>query len=154
MMFAGSVLVALYIGVQIAQDDLGLPVLTLSLAMFCLAQRTLRVTYETLILSFLVFGYIVGNRGFAQITPIYDLPLFFGELGLMGGMFFVLFYIVFKKDFPFRLDFLGVAIIAWLLLSSVRVLFDIRQYGIVAMRDFAAVYYSLFFFVALCMGRT
>lgn len=110
--------------------------------------RGLGVKMESLALSFLVTGYIVGNRGFAQITPIGNLPVFLGELGLFLCLIPMVIEIAVRKELRFKLDYLSTAIIVWMIFCFIRVRFDVGRYGIVALRDFATVYYALFFFIA------
>ncbi len=146
-------LFAIFMGTWIAEGSWKLPLAILLIGCYFLLVKATKVTPETYVLSFLVFGYIVGNRGFAQITPLGNLPLFMGEIGLLVGAGFLAFHIALKKEFPFRLDALGIAIIIWIIVGSIRVLFDYPNYGILALRDYAMVYYSAFYFIAQPMAK-
>ncbi len=58
------------LGILVGQGDFIAPI-ALSGVLLLLALRQLffrELLYEALLLSFLIFGYIVGNRGFAQIS--------------------------------------------------------------------------------------
>ena len=81
-------LFAIFMGTWIVDDNWKLPLVILLIGGYLLLTKATQVTPETYILSFLVFGYIVGNRGFAQITPLGNLPLFIGEIGLLIGAVF------------------------------------------------------------------
>lgn len=153
LVYAFCILIAVFMGTLIVDGTWKLPLGILLIGGYLLLTKATRVTVETYILSFLVFGYIVGNRGFAQITPFGNLPLFMGEIGLLLGAGFVILHISLKKEFPFQLDALGISIIIWIIVGSVRVFFDYRNYGILALRDFAMVYYSGFYFIAQTMAK-
>ena len=149
----GGLFAALYLGYKVGTDSWALVALACLGAIYYLTMRTFRVTHETLILSFLVFGYIVGNRGFAQITPLGNLPLFLGEIGLFIGSFAILLHIPFRQELPFRLNTLSIAILIWVIYGAIHTYFDLKAFGLIAMRDFALVYYSLYFFLAQPMVR-
>ncbi len=140
-------------GSWIVDDNWKMPLVILLIGGYLLLTKVTHVTLETYMLCFPVFGYIVGNRGFAQITPFGNLPLFIGELGLLFGAVSLILYVSLKKEFPFKLDALGLAILIWMVIGSIRLLFDFPTYGILAIRDSAMVYYSAFFFIAQPMGK-
>jgi O-antigen ligase len=50
-------------------------------------------------------------------------------------------------------DPLGVAILFWILTGAARLGFDLRDYGWLALRDYATYYYAAFFFVARALAR-
>ncbi|GAB5560631.1 MAG: hypothetical protein SynsKO_22780 [Synoicihabitans sp.] len=100
------------------------------------------------ILVVLVAGYIVGNRGFAQFTPVPGIPLLPGEgaLALLAALTFIEQSRGGLRGWQWRgLDLL---IVAWIALGLGRMFFDGRTYGILALRDFAMVYYAAFYFAA------
>lgn len=146
-------LFALFMGPWIVDGNWRLPLFFFLIGGYLFLTKAAQVTPETYMLSFLVFGYIVGNRGFAQITPLGNLPLFMGELGLIVGTVFLAIHISLKKEFSFRLDALGIAILIWMIVGTIRVVFDYPNYGILALRDFAMVYYAAFFFIAQPMAK-
>src|SRR5947207_425772 len=81
-----GLLLALVLGSQLGQGSWVVPV---SLAGGCalfgvyvLFFRAIRL--EALILGGLVFGYIVGNRGFAQVTITAQNPIYVGEAGMLA----------------------------------------------------------------------
>ncbi len=59
---------AIYFGFQVGSGNLFLAVFTASALGFFVLLRFTRVLPDTLVFTLLIFGYIVGNRGFAQIT--------------------------------------------------------------------------------------
>ncbi|MES2692541.1 MAG: O-antigen ligase family protein [Verrucomicrobiota bacterium] len=108
---------------------------------------------ETLLLGFLLVGYIVGNRGFAQIMPVDRVPLLFGELGIVFAGTLVVIRGALHREWPYRRDVLNLAVFAWLVAGSLRVWWDVRAHGFLAVRDFAAIYYALYFFIAQAIVR-
>jgi O-Antigen ligase len=97
-------------------------------------------------------GYLVGNRGFAQLN-VPHLPLLPAELVLGIAIPCSLWRAVRSKVLPFRLDCLNYALILFLIAGAIRIPIDIRRYGVMALRDFATVYYVLFFFLAQDWAR-
>ncbi|MDB4473831.1 O-antigen ligase family protein [Opitutaceae bacterium] len=144
----GSVLIALLVGVQIAQGGWvlagGLSAVVILLILYRLDSSGLSKT----VLVGLLAGYLIGNRGFAQFMPAPGLPLLPGEAGIA-----ILLTLLFveqsrgrsKVSFWAPLDAL---IIGWILFGVGRMYFDGRIYGILALRDFATVYYATFYFIA------
>lgn len=147
LIFILSLFLGIYMGMKIGQSNWFLPILFCMGGFFILTVILTRVNSIGLILSFLIFGYIVGNRGFAQITPLWNLPIFLGELALFFTGVYLICYILINKELPFRLNALGILLLIWITYGSIRILFDFKSYGLVALRDFATVYYSLYFFV-------
>ena len=141
-----SLVLGFYMGAKIGQGNWFLPILFCMGGVFILALILTRVNSIGLIISFLIFGYIVGNRGFAQITPLWNLPILPGECALFLTGVYLICYIFINKEIPFRLNALGILILIWVTFGSLRILFDIKSYGFIALRDFATVYYSLYFF--------
>ena len=144
----GAVLIALLVGVQIAQGGWilagGLAGAVGLLLLYRLDSSGLSKT----VLVGLLAGYLIGNRGFAQFMPAPGLPLLPGEAGLA-----ILLTLLFveqsrgrsKVSFWAALDAL---IIGWILVGAGRMFFDGRAYGILALRDFATVYYATFYLIA------
>jgi hypothetical protein len=98
-------------------------------------------------------GYIVGNRGFAQLFLLPNFPLLPAEAGLLVCTPMLIFRMAFKQAAALRRDGLNLAILAWMLLGAARLPFDLHQYGFVALRDSAMVYYACFFFIAQAFCR-
>lgn len=67
-----SLVLGIYMGAKIGLGDWFLAILLCMVGFFILALIITRVNSIGFILSFLIFGYIVGNRGFAQITPLWN----------------------------------------------------------------------------------
>ncbi len=81
----GALAVALFAGWQIAQGSLGLVLAMMALGLLILATFLLRMDPEALVAGAVIVGYLVGNRGFAQLHP-QNLPLLPGEFALGLGL--------------------------------------------------------------------
>ena len=153
-----GLLLAIVLGTLIGESSWGLPLgfaaACIFLFVYLLFFRAIRL--EALILGFLIFGYIVGNRGFAQLSI--GGPLFFGEIGLAicAGLLVARLAIARKSPIP---DVpLAWSICVLLALGGMRLYLDVvaRVGGastMLALRDSAVVYYAAFFFVAYQAGK-
>lgn len=156
---------ALWVGRQVGEGSHGLVIFLLGAAGFLLfcAWRGLRV--EAVFAGILVLGYLIGNRGFAQVSLIPGLPLFLGELGLLvGAAMIVLRMTLVHRRPPGASDGteeekgvldapgLGWLILLWVGLAGVHLLLDFPQWGMMALRDYALVYYALFFYIGLSVA--
>jgi O-antigen ligase len=150
---AVAAVVAVWLGVAIGQQELLWPGLCAGGLLLIVLVRTQSLPVGTVLLGLVSIGYIVGNRGFAQLSLAPPLPLLPAEFVLLvaGGLLTV--QCAFQRDVPWRRDALNLAVLAWIGLSTWRLLFDLRPYGILAVRDFAMVYYAGFFFLAQAAAR-
>jgi hypothetical protein len=156
-----GLLFALILGSQIGQSSWRIP---LAVAIFCAVAfiyvaffRTVRL--EALILSFLVFGYIVGNRGFAELRLTNTSPVYLGEAGLLACAFLVLARRALTREQLIPRTPLAAVVLAFLFAGGIRLYFDTVMTNssaavMVAIRDSAVVYYVLFFFIAYQIGRS
>jgi len=96
----------------------------------------------------LLVGYLVGSRGFAQFFLLPNFPLLPAETGLLICVPVLVLRLAFKQTTALVRDGLNFAILAWILMGAARLPLDLRRYGLVALRDFAMVYYASFFFIA------
>lgn len=150
---AGAAVVAVWLSFEIAHGRLLWPsAFAGALALFFLA-RAQPLPLGNLALILITIGYIVGNRGFAQISLSNQLPLLPAEIALLiaGGL--LVFQSAWRHELPLRRDPLNVAILAWMIIGSQRIVFDVRIFGIMALRDFALVYYAAFFYLGQDLAR-
>jgi len=146
--FGGAGLVALWVGLQVAIGGLVAPALVVGCAVVLGLYYLRAEALGKLILAGLLAGYLIGNRGFAQFLPIPNLPLLPGEAGL-AALTVWLFVERAKSAHPINLwDGIGWCLFAWIVYGGGRMLFDARQFGMLAIRDFAMVYYATFYFLA------
>jgi O-antigen ligase len=149
---AGGCLVAIWTGFAVAQEDLAVPFLLVGIAGLLLMQLQ-PLPVGSVFLGLILTGYIVGNRGFAQLYLANSLPLLPAELVLLVGGVAMVVQSAFAHEVPLRRDALNFAIFAWMVAGTVRVVFDVRAFGFAALRDYALVYYAGFFFLAQYAGR-
>lgn len=103
---------------------------------------------EARVIAVALAGYILGNRGFAQLLLSPQLPLLPAEIALLAGAGMVILRMAYRQTTVVFLDGLNLALLTWMALGGVRLWSDFRMYGVLALRDFATVYYALFFFIA------
>jgi O-antigen ligase len=145
---AGSVLLAVWLGWSIAGGSVGMAAFAAVVSLAVLLVRLTRLQGAAILLGLLLVGYVVGNRGFAQILPVPFLPLFPAELGLAVCLGWLVIQTALRRTKLWRRDALNWTILAWLALGTARVLIDTPRYGLVALRDYAMIYYVGFFLVA------
>ena len=142
-----SLAVALMAGWQIANESLLLAGLLGSLLLLWLVSRLGRVPADALVAGVVLVGYLVGNRGFAQLhTP--GLPLLPAEAALGLGAGVAIWRAARSKALPVQRDALNLLLLVWLAVGAARLRFDFATYGFLALRDFAMLYYGVFFFLA------
>ncbi len=103
---------------------------------------------EAWVLAASLVGYLLGNRGFAQLQLLSQFPLLPAETALLVGITATLLRMALRQTSAIARDPLNTAILVWVLLGAARLWPDFRTHGFVALRDFAVVYYALFFFFA------
>ena len=150
-----GLIVAIVLGSQVGSGSWVLPLLIfggiLIFGIYKLFFKAVRV--EALILGFLIFGYIVGNRGFAQLTLTHTSPVYLGEAGMIVCLAILGSRLALKRERFFPKTPLGYSIIAFLLIGAIRLYGDLfvtlnPAPTVVTLRDSATVYYALFFFIA------
>ena len=148
----GAAIVAIWLGNDIAQSEFFWPELIVGLLVALALSLLQPVPVGTLLLGCAAFGYIVGNRGFAQLSLSNQLPLLPAEFALMVGGGILLIQSAMRREVPVIRDGLNTVILIWIAVSSVRIIVDLRTYGVMALRDYATVYYAAFFFLAQRAG--
>ncbi len=138
---------SIWLAWQLAAGDYFWPALAIVGALSATLVAISRASLDVVVMGILLFGYLVGNRGFAQLMPSTQVPLLPAEIGLLiaGGWLAV--QSALRGTLPIRRDLLNYVILLWLASGSLRVLFDVRLFGFVALRDYAMVYYAAYFFI-------
>ena len=145
----GCALLAVWLGWLIADGAYGLPALAAVVGLAAALVRVTRLPADVILLGLLLVGYIVGNRGFAQlIVPVMGFPLLPAELGLAIGCGWLVVQSALSQTLPLRRNSLNWILLLWIMLGTVRVLFDVPRFGFLAVRDYAMIYYAAFFFLA------
>lgn len=145
--------VAVWVGITLAQEEHLLATLTAGLCLWLILAWTRGPLTEAWLLGFLFFGYVIGNRGFAQLSPVPGLPIFFSELGLGVIVTLMLLRGALQRTLPIRRDWLNGLLLLWFVLGAGRLVWDIRTYGFLAVRDFALIYYVLYFFATQALAQ-
>lgn len=144
----GASSLAIVLGLWLADGNYGAPLLLCGIAGAACVVALSGVQLDTAVLGGLLFGYIVGNRGFAQFSLLPGLPALPAEVGLVVCSAWLVVASAMGRRLPFQRDALNFFVILWIVIGSIRIIPDLRAYGIVALRDFATVYYATFFFIA------
>lgn len=144
---------AVWLGFNIAEGSYRWPALFGAVALAAVCVRVWSLSFDVIVVGWLLIGYIVGNRGFAQLMPIPELPLLpaEGALALAVGWCFVL--SARERRLPVQRDALNWLVLLWLVLGTARIPFDVPRFGLLAVRDYAMVYYAAFFFLVQHMAR-
>ena len=148
-----ATVVAIGLGVQIAQGAFFWPALAAGLLAAMVVISIQPRSLLALLLGGAVIGYIVGNRGFAQISLSPSFPLLAGEFVLLVGGAILFVQCAWRHELPFRRDLLNASLLVWMAAGTIRVMFDARLHGFAALRDYALVYYAGFFFLAQHVAR-
>ena len=131
----------------IRDERLQYVIVGICLALFLLLTVKPRYPLDFKLLIFAIWGYFIGAKGFAYLSPAP--PLYIGEITLAVCMVGA----VLREGFhPTRILNQHVLInlcLVLLVLCSVRLYFDYRIYSLYAIRDFAMIYYSLFMLLAV-----
>lgn len=115
--------------------------------------RVQPVPLGSLVLGLVLAGYMIGNRGFAQLSLAGKIPLLPAEFALLAGVSAVLFKSISQRELPLCRDPLNIIILLWIVIGTIRVVFDFPHYGFLAIRDYALVYYATFFFIAQYLAK-
>jgi len=150
---AAAAVLAVIMGLKVANESYFLGGIIFCGLLWLVAERLHGPLPDAWVLAALLVGYIVGNRGFAQLFLLPNFPLLPAEAGLLVCTPMLIFRMAFKQAAALRRDGLNLAILAWMLLGAARLPFDLHQYGFVALRDSAMVYYACFFFIAQAFCR-
>jgi hypothetical protein len=147
----GAVL-GIVIGVDVAGESYGLATLIVLISAWLIVNRLSEAAPDAWLLAAILVGYVVGNRGFAQIQPAQLIPLLPAEAVLLVAVPALLLRMALKQATGFRRDALNCTVLAWVALGLIRLPLDMNRYGVMALRDFAMIYYAAFFFIAQSLG--
>jgi hypothetical protein len=138
---------AVSIGWYIADGSLLWPAVAAAVFGLWIVSHALNVRADALVTGLVLIGYLVGNRGFAQLS-VPSIPLLPGEISLALGFFLTMWQAARTQSLPFRRDGLNFLVLIWITFGLARIPLDFREHGFVAVRDFAITYYAVFFFLA------
>lgn len=153
LLFGGlASLLAIWSGNAISNGRFFFPVLIGVTALLIIMWRLNHQPADINIAGLCLAGYLIGNRGFAQVSYP-GLPLFPGEFLLLVGGLLVLVRNTREGTGYLFGGGLAKLLLLWIIYSGVRCVMDFRSYGFLAIRDFAVVYYATFFFLARDWAR-
>jgi O-antigen ligase len=138
--------ITVWIAAQIGSEDYLVPALVTAafggLVIFNAFTKSIR--FESSVVCLLLVGYLVGNRGFAEMTLAP--PFYPGEVCLAAISAAILIRFVVTREWIDLSGFLSTCIIAFCVLGAIRLAVDFGFYRMEALRDSAMVYYSVYFF--------
>ncbi len=94
-------------------------------------------------------GYALFNKGFAYLNIYIGTPIFIGEICLITGII-LLFrsYLIPLKKFT-----LFILVLIFFIIGTINFIANFPQFGVEALRDYAMIYYSLFFFLCFHLNN-
>jgi hypothetical protein len=140
------------IGADISSEDYGLAVLVALAACWVIVEKISDAPPDAWFLGVVLLGYVVGNRGFAQLQPSRQISLLPAEAVLLVAVPALIARMAMKRATGFRRDGLNCLILIWILYGSARLPLDLSRFGIMALRDYAMIYYAAFFYIAQAFG--
>jgi hypothetical protein len=141
-----------YIGIDLADESYGIAVLAALACCWLIVERTSEASPDVWLVAAAVVGYVIGNRGFAQLQPAARIPLLPAEAVLFVAVPALVVRMAMKRAAGVRKDFLNLAILVWAVIGTARLPLDMERYGVIALRDFAMIYYAAFFFISQDLG--
>lgn len=153
LIVAVAMILAVIAGYQLATESYTLSGIVLVALLWLFLDWTGGPRPEVWVLAVVLAGYIIGNRGFAQASLVAWLPLIPAETALLVGVPAMLFRAAFRQVSFLRRDALDFTILAWMLVAAARLPLDWQRHGVIALRDFAMIYYAAFFFLAQAIAN-
>jgi hypothetical protein len=140
------------IGVHLASESYDLAILVVLLSAWLVVKKISPAAPDAWLLAIALVGYIVGNRGFAQIQPAQGIPLLPAEAVLLVAVPALVIRMALGQAHGLRRDILNYSVLIWVTIGAIRLPLDLHRYGVMALRDFAMIYYAAFFFIAQAFG--
>jgi len=137
-------------------DTISVVALVMGLGLCFALYRVLwrNVLPEAVVLGGLLFGYIVGQWGFAHTQLAGENPIYFGEVGLVACFGIFGLRMAFTKERFIHRDALSWTICAFMVVGGLRYFADLFQIfgnwrdSMTVTRDFATIYYAAFYFIS------
>lgn len=149
---AASVVVAMALATGLAEGNYTATVIVVGMLTLMAVGRLSSARVETWPLVFALVGYILGNRSFAQLSLTSGIPLLPAEAALACGLVVLVYRGARGEVKGLQMEPVNLAVAAWIALGTARIWPDFQRHGFMALRDFATVYYGLFFFVAQALA--
>jgi hypothetical protein len=149
---SAAVVLGIAVAIEIADESYAKAVMVALACAWLAASRWSAAKPDAWLLAFVFAGYVVGNRGFAQLQPANMIPLLPAEAVLLVTAPALIARMALRQSFGVRRDALNYSILAWMVLATIRLPLDFNRFGVIAVRDYAMIYYAAFFFVAQALG--
>jgi len=149
---AAAAILGVMIGIDLADESYGTAALVAMACAWLVIGRWSAARPDAWLVASAFVGYVVGNRGFAQLQPSNLIPVLPAEAVLLLAIPALGLRLIFKKTAGLRRDALNYSVLIWVALGALRLPYDMNRFGVIALRDFAMVYYAAFFFVAQALG--
>jgi hypothetical protein len=147
-----AVVVGVAVAIDIADERYAKAVMVGLVCAWLVASRWGEAKPDAWLVGIVFVGYVVGNRGFAQLQPANMIPLLPAEAVLLVAFPALVARMALNQAGGVGRDALNYSILAWMLLGTLRLPLDIRSFGVIAVRDYAMIYYAAFFFIAQSFG--
>ena len=135
-----------WIASELASEEFIFPAVIIGLfvvlVLFTVFVQTIR--FESVILCMLLVGYLVGNRGFADLAVVK--PLFPGEMALGAICVALLVRFALTREMPDFSGWIARVILIYCAIGAFRLALDYQEYRMDALRDSAMVYYAAYYF--------
>ena len=151
---AGALL-AVALGVQIAHESIVLPAVCAAALATLIVISIQPYSVTTLLLAGAFVGYIVGNRRIRPNLGCRWFSILPAELVLLAGGTILVVQCAWRRELPVFRDAVNVTLLIWMAIGTSRLFFGVREHGFTAIRDYALVYYGLFFLPRpICCARS
>src|SRR2546430_2039991 len=157
MVIIPGLVLAIWLATKAGQGNFPVPIYFLIGVVVLLGVRvfTKRIRLEALVLGILLFGYIAGQSGFGHFSLTTRRGIYLGEIGLMICIAALFMRRAFTREKLVPRNNLAWSVGAFIAIGTARFLYDFRQAvdPVIALRDFATIYYALFYFIAFSVCR-
>ena len=150
-------LLALWLATKTGEGNLPVPLYFLIGVVVLVGVKvfTKNIRLEALILGILLFGYIAGQSGFGHFSLSERKGIYLGEIGLVICMAALFMRRAFTREKLVPSNNLAWSVCGFIAIGTVRFLYDVRHAvdPVIVVRDFATIYYALFYFIAFSVSR-
>lgn len=152
LFLAAGAAIGIAVGVFISDEEYGFAAIVALVCLWIIVERMSDAPPDAWLLGATLIGYVVGNRGFAQIQPSRLVPVLPAEAVLLVAIPSLIIRMAKKRAAGFQADLLNYSLLIWILYGSIRLPFDMSRHGFMALRDYAMIYYAAFFYIGQAFG--
>ena len=117
-----AAILAVWLGAGLAQAEYFWPVIITGGLLLLSAQRVFSMPIDAVLVGCVLFGYLLGNRGFAQISLSGSFPILPAEFVLLIASLILVVQGGLYRVTIVRRELLNVAILAWIVIGVVRLM--------------------------------